>query len=456
MAAQVHRRMIWTGEKRHEMRERARNAILAATARRCGANRVREIFKEGSVVILLGTGGVGKTTIAASLGLAAASKRFDTAVITVDPARRLRDALGLERLSSRPTRLDASRLQAAGLDPSMKLSAMVLDVKHAWDMLVERFVQSPPGRRRVLENPFYRSLSGQFAGSDAYAALAQLYDLHSEGRFAVQIVDTPPAAHAFEFLEAPAHLVRLLDSRAARWLFMPYGSAGKGPFSLIGKAAGFVVGELERFAGLRVLTSVSEFFGAAAGAADAISARFHKTEALLRSPSVHFILVTTAEEDRLREARDLIGRMKDEGLRLSGIVLNRFIDERTFNALMTAPRKVPGHMREIAALRAAAASELARDGRLAALISFFEEYDAYHRGAVERAVRFARELPKSVKLAIAPDIEFGVRDLNALARVGATLIDAPDGRKFVENAAVAFAPPGALGRHTGRAKRAAG
>jgi anion-transporting ArsA/GET3 family ATPase len=427
------------------------------TARRRGANRVREIFKEGSVVILLGSGGVGKTTIAASLGLAAASKRFDTAVITVDPARRLRDALGLERLSSRPTRLDARRLRVAGLDPSMKLSAMVLDVKHAWDMLVERFVSSPQARRRVLENSFYRNLTEKFAGSDAYAALAQLYDLHSEGRFAVQIVDTPPAAHAFEFLEAPAHLVRLLDSRAARWLFMPYGSAGKkGAFSLIGKAAGFVVGELERFAGLRVLTSVSEFFGAAAEAADAISARFHKTEALLRSPSVHFVLVTTAEEDRLREARDLLARMKDEGLRLSAIVLNRFIDERTFNALTTAPRKVPGHIREIAELRAAAASELARDGRLAALISFFEEYDAYYRGAVERAVRFARELPKSVKLAIAPDIEFGVRNLNALARVGATLIAAPDGRKFFENAAVAFAPPAALGRQTGRAKRAAG
>jgi anion-transporting ArsA/GET3 family ATPase len=427
------------------------------TARRRGANRVREIFKEGSVVILLGSGGVGKTTIAASLGLAAASKRFDTAVITVDPARRLRDALGLERLSSRPTRLDARRLRVAGLDPSMKLSAMVLDVKHAWDMLVERFVSSPQARRRVLENSFYRNLTEKFAGSDAYAALAQLYDLHSEGRFAVQIVDTPPAAHAFEFLEAPAHLVRLLDSRAARWLFMPYGSAGKkGAFSLIGKAAGFVVGELERFAGLRVLTSVSEFFGAAAEAADAISARFHKTEALLRSPSVHFVLVTTAEEDRLREARDLLARMKDEGLRLSAIVLNRFIDERTFNALTTAPRKVPRHIREIAELRAAAASELARDGRLAALISFFEEYDAYYRGAVERAVRFARELPKSVKLAIAPDIEFGVRNLNALARVGATLIAAPDGRKFLENAAVAFAPPAALGRQTGRAKRAAG
>jgi anion-transporting ArsA/GET3 family ATPase len=142
------------------------------TARRRGANRVREIFKEGSVVILLGSGGVGKTTIAASLGLAAASKRFDTAVITVDPARRLRDALGLERLSSRPTRLDARRLRVAGLDPSMKLSAMVLDVKHAWDMLVERFVSSPQARRRVLENSFYRNLTEKFAGSDAYAALA--------------------------------------------------------------------------------------------------------------------------------------------------------------------------------------------------------------------------------------------------------------------------------------------
>ncbi len=186
---------------------------------------VKELLKQGSTIILLGPGGVGKTTVAAALGIAAARARLDTAMITVDPARRLRDALGLERLTAQPTRIDSRRLAAAGLDPRLKLSAMVLDVKRAWDGLVERFVKTQAARDRILKNPFYRSLTEQFAGAEAYAALEQLYELHCAARFDFEIVDTPPAAHAFEFIQAPAHLIRLLDSRAARWLFIPYAAA---------------------------------------------------------------------------------------------------------------------------------------------------------------------------------------------------------------------------------------
>src|SRR5215469_15012461 len=127
---------------------------------------------------MLGSGGAGKTTIAAALGVAAAREGLNTALITVDPARRLRDALGMQRLSAQPTRLDRRRLLAAGLDSSIRLSAMMLDVKRTWDALVHELVASPEARRRILENPFYRSLTQQFAGAEAYAALAQLDELH--------------------------------------------------------------------------------------------------------------------------------------------------------------------------------------------------------------------------------------------------------------------------------------
>src|SRR5205823_1793333 len=147
-----------------------------------------------------------KTTVAAALGVAAATRKLNTALITVDPARRLRDALGVAHLGGKPTRLSGTRLRSAGLAPSLRLSAMVLDVKGAWDALVERFARDAETRRRILENPFYQNLTQQFAGSEAYAALQQLFDVHRSGEFEIEVVDTPPAAHAFEFLQAPARL----------------------------------------------------------------------------------------------------------------------------------------------------------------------------------------------------------------------------------------------------------
>jgi len=399
---------------------------------------VKELLKQGSTVILLGPGGVGKTTVAAALGIAAARARLDTGMITVDPARRLREALGLERLTAKPTRIDSRRLAAAGLDPKLKLSAMVLDVKGAWNGLVERFVKTAAARERILKNPFYRSLTEQFAGAEAYAALEQLYDLHSAARFDVKIVDTPPAAHAFEFIQAPAHLVRLLDSRAARWLFIPYAVAGKTALGFANRAAGCVVGQLEQFAGIRTLTSISEFFGAAAEAADAIVERFRKVEAMLHSASVHFVLVTTTEEDRLREAHALVRQMESEGLRLGAIVLNRMLDERTFDALLAAPRRMPSALAEIPMLRNALQLDGPADTRLDSIVRYLEGYGANQRSEIERAARFARELPTTVELAIAPEIKVGVRDLAALAKVGAILAGDTNGRTFLADAEIAF------------------
>jgi anion-transporting ArsA/GET3 family ATPase len=399
---------------------------------------VKDLLKQGATLIVLGTGGVGKTTIAAALGMAAAMAGMDTGVITVDPARRLRDALGIERLSSHPVRLEARRLRAAGLDPALKLSAMVLDVKRTWDGLVERFVETPEARRRILENPFYRSLTEQFAGAEAYAALDQLYGL--QGRFDAEIVDTPPTAHAFEFFEAPAHLVRLLDSPAARWLFLPYTSGSKRAIGLASRAARLVLKQLENFTGVRMLASISDFFAAAAQASGALGDRFRKAESLLHSANVHFILVTTPEEDRLREAHILANQMETAKLKLRAVVLNRLVDERTFNALRTAPCKAPAYFAEITALGNALAHENSRDRRLGALVNFLEDYDANQRDTLERGLRFARELPAGVKLVVAPEVEAGVRDLRMLAKLASILIDGSPGHRFLDDAATAFAP----------------
>jgi anion-transporting ArsA/GET3 family ATPase len=387
-----------------------------------GVVNMKTLLKRNSILILLGTGGVGKTTVAAALGLAAAGHHLNTALITVDPARRLRDALGLHRLGGSPTRISAGALRSAGLDPAMRLSAMQLDVKGAWDTMVERFAKNPATRRKILDNPFYKSLTEEYAGSEAYAALQQLYDLHQTEAFEIEIVDTPPAAHAFEFLQAPARLARLLDSRTARWLFTPSLSAGRIAMRLANQAARFVVRELERFAGSNVLSTIADFFNAASEAIDAMVDRLHKTEALLRSPEVHFVLVTTAEEDRLRRARELIEEMDAQGLTLNAIVINRFLDEESWSAIVRHPGTEPRPLDAIRKLR----SSIKLDGEhrrgVDGVVDYLEEYRTRSLEDLARVESFARHLPAKVRLAVAPEIEVGVSDLAALSRIAHHLV----------------------------------
>jgi anion-transporting ArsA/GET3 family ATPase len=390
---------------------------------------MKTLLKKGSILILLGTGGVGKTTVAAALGLAAAETHLDTALITVDPARRLREALGLNSLGGAPTGISASALRSAGLDSKLKLSAMQLDVKGAWDAMVDRFVKSPTTRKKILDNPFYKNLTEEYAGSEAYAALQQLYDLHQSGAFDIEIVDTPPAAHAFEFLQAPARLARLLDSRAARWLFTPSLSAGRFAMRIANTAARFVIRELERFAGGNVLSTISDFFEAAAEAVDAMVERLHKTETLLHSPEVRFILVTTAEEDRLRRARELIDEMTAEGLTLSTIVINRFLDEETWAEVIKRPGVEPHMLNGIGNLRPSTEA----GGGMNGVVDFLEEYRARAIDDIARVEHFVRELSSKVTVAIAPEIEVGVRDLRALSRVAQCLLTPVSLKKARQN-----------------------
>jgi len=396
---------------------------------------LKDLLTKGSIPILLGTGGVGKTTIAAALALAGASANLNTAVITVDPSERLRDALGLAHLGGEPTRIGARPLAAAGLDARIKLSAMMLDVSGEWDAIIRRFVTEAATQAKIFANPFYKSLTAEFAGADAFAALQRLYDLHQTGAFELEVVDTPPASHSFEFLQTPARMIRLLDSRTARWLFTPSLSVGRIAMKVANEAARFVVREIERFAGGNVLSTITDFFAAMAESMDAIIDRLQKTEALLHSPSVKFVMVTTAEPDRIRQARELLAQMDSEGLKLSAIVINRFLDERTWSSVADSAARPLSHLAEISELRASVAKDGAEANGFGRLVHHFEDYRDRTLGEIERVAAFAKELPKGVMLAIAPEIEAGVRDLAALSRVAGYVTSGTGILKRLETAA---------------------
>jgi len=378
-----------------------------------GRPGIRKFLRAGHTIILLGTGGVGNTTVAGALGIAAAEAGIRTGVITIDPARRLRDALGLRRLGDRPTRIEARRLARAGLDPRLELFAMVLDVRRQWDAMVDRLVSDRAARATIRKNRFYRRLAGQLAGSDAYAALEALHDLHETERFGVAIVDTPPAAHAFDFIQAPGRMARLLDSGAARL----FSSAAVIPGSSLalgfaGRAARRVIDELERFTGIETLSSIAEFFSAAASASNALIDRFRKAEAMLRGPTVHFVIVTTAEPDRLNHARELMGELRSAGLAPAAIVINRFLDPEAWEARgTTSGASTP------AALRSAAN----HDPELRAALEHLEKYRRGLNAAAARVADFARELPGPMALAAAPALSGAAADLAALRTIGAYL-----------------------------------
>jgi len=418
------------------MREIAAPAIVSIQRSRY----LKDLLTKGSISILLGTGGVGKTTIAAALALAGASANLNTAVITVDPSERLRDALGLAHLGGEPTRIGARQLAAAGLDNHLQLSAMMLDVSGEWDAIIKRFVTDAATRQKIFDNPFYKSLTAEFAGSEAFAALQRLYDLHQTGAFELEVVDTPPASHSFEFLQTPAKMIRLLDSRTARWLFTPSLSAGRIAMKVASEAARFVVREIERFAGSNVLSTITDFFAAMAESMDGIIDRLQKTEALLHSPAVKFVMVTTAEPDRIRQARELLAQMDAEGLKLSAIVINRFLDERTWSAVADSAERPLSHLAEISELRASMPKNGAETNGFGRLVHHFEKYRERTLEEIERVAAFARELPKGVKLAIAPEIEAGVPDLAALSRVAGYVTSGSGVLKRLEASARGVAP----------------
>jgi anion-transporting ArsA/GET3 family ATPase len=390
---------------------------------------VKQLFKSGSIIVVLGSGGVGKTTVAAALGLAAARAGRATAVLTVDPARRLRDALGLQRLGATPGRIDARRLRAAGLDPRLPFHAIAHDPKTTWDGLVQRFVPTAAARDQILTNSFYRNLTGGFAGAENYAALEQLLALHETARFAVAIVDTPPATQAFDFIEAPAHLVKLLASRSARFAFNWIKAGRGGGLGIANRLARRIIEELERFAGARPLSSIADFFAATGDALAALTDRMRAAEAMLHSDGVRFVVVTTSAEDRLRETCDLLSELKTRRLRLAGVVINRACDEATLDA-WTKPRALATapYQPAIAALQGIAAGGNRSDAPFAGLMDFLEDYAAQQRAAITRSARFLRRLPSDLEVAILPEIGPAVNSLTGLVKIANRLTRSPSYR----------------------------
>lgn len=285
-------------------------------------NALGQALAAQSTLICVGSGGVGKTTVAASLGLRAAVEGKASLVCTIDPAKRLANALGLAALGNAETRVDPEVFAAAGLSPKAPLFAMMLDMKHTWDELIAQ--RAPPDKKdRILKNRFYQSLSTALAGSQEYVAMEKLWELRNERDHELVVLDTPPTAHALDFLDAPNRILDFLDNDAAKWLLTPALAAGKVGLKLFNLGSSYVAKTIARFTGVDTLQELAGFMLDISGMNQSFRERAHQTRELLASESTAFVLVTAPMPERIDEAVYFHTLLRQNHLKVAAVVVNR-------------------------------------------------------------------------------------------------------------------------------------
>jgi anion-transporting ArsA/GET3 family ATPase len=358
------------------------------------------------VVVCCGSGGVGKTTTAAALALRAAERGRRTVVLTIDPARRLAEALGLSTLSNEPKRV-AGVPGEASPDDSGELHAMMLDMRRTFDEMV--YSHSTQDRaEKILANPFYQTISSSFSGTQEYMAMEKLGQLVASGKWDLIVVDTPPSRSALDFLDAPQRMSSFLDGRMIRLLSTPARAGGRGlrrimgaGFALFAKAVGTILGG-------QMLADASAFVQAFDTMFGGFRERAAATFELLRSPGTAFVVVAAPEPDALREAAYFVDRLASEQMPLAGLILNR-----THPVLVDLPA---ARSRELADR-----VDQASNTRLASSVL------RLHADRVERCARERRLLARftnahpNVPVVPVPTVAGDITDLGGLREIGCRL-----------------------------------
>ncbi len=360
------------------------------------------------IIVCCGAGGVGKTTTAAALALRAAEQGRRVVVLTIDPARRLAQALGLTELDNTPRPVSGIDLPAGG-----SLDAMMLDMKRTFDDVVLAHATADKARQ-ILENPFYQAVSSSFAGTQEYMAMEKLGQLSTQadrdGSWDLIVVDTPPSRSALDFLDAPARLGSFLDGRFIRLLTAPAKAGGRAYLKVFSAGVTLVTSTMSKVLGGEMLRDVQTFVGALDTMFGGFRERADHTYALLKQESTAFVVVAAPERDALREASFFVDRLEQDGMPLSGLVVNRLQEVSA---------------RSLSASRArAAAEERAEQGDV--LTSGLLQLHAAVADTADRqrhlVARFSAGHP-GTPVAHVPALAEDVHDVDGLRQVGALLAE---------------------------------
>jgi len=354
------------------------------------------------VIVCCGSGGVGKTTTAAALAARAAERGRRTVVLTIDPARRLAQSLGLRELDNTPRKVSVE-----GFDTEDRLHAMMLDMRRTFDDMVLAHA-GPDRAEQILSNPCYQTISSSFSGTQEYMAMEKLGQLAADGSWDLIVVDTPPSRSALDFLDAPQRLSTVLDGRIIRLLSAPARAGGRGLLKIVGAGFGLFTKVISTIIGGQLLADASAFVQAFDSMFGGFRERAQKTYQLLRSPGTAFLVVAAPEPDALREASYFVERLAAESMPLAGLVLNR---THPVLAKVSAGKAV------------AAADELERNGEAAlaaAVLRVHADRVAVATREQRLLARFTKAHP-SVAVTGVPALAEDVHDLAGLREIGRRL-----------------------------------
>jgi anion-transporting ArsA/GET3 family ATPase len=358
------------------------------------------------IIVCCGSGGVGKTTIAAAIGLRAAERGRHVVVLTVDPARRLAQSMGLTSLDNTPR--PVTGVKTGGAASSGSMHAMMLDMKRTFDEIVESHAD-PDRAAQILANPFYQSLSSSFAGTQEYMAMEKLGQLRRADEWDLIVVDTPPSRSALDFLDAPQRLGRFLDGRLLRLLVAPARFGGRTGMKILNAGFGVVTGVITKIIGSQLLRDVQTFVSAMDTMFGGFRERAEYTYRLLRAPGTAFLVIAAPEPDALREASYFVERLERDAMPLAGLIVNRV--HRSPAARLSAARSLAA----AETLQGLAESESSAVGIVALRLHAERMRQAESERRLARRFTAAHPLVPVAQIPAQPD---DVHDLNGLRVVG--------------------------------------
>jgi len=370
----------------------------------------RELVEQRHILLCCGTGGVGKTTTAATLAIEGARRGRNSIVVTIDPAKRLANTLGLEHLSNTAHEIERSRWDPDGdAADGGQLHALMLDTESTFDQLVLTYARTEEQAAGILQNRFYRNIAGALSGTQEYMAMEKLFELHDSGGFDLIVVDTPPTRHALDFLDAPRRLTRLLDNRLFRMLMVPT----RGVVRVGGMAAQAFLRTISRVVGSEAVDDVIAFFRAFEGMEDGFRERAGQVTELLASDDTGFVLVTSPRRDAVEEAEYFAARLADGEFAVDALIVNR-VHARYCD---TDPEALRERARALASRRSDASDRLATQY---ANLADFEQVAVRERDELTGL----EDRIGDASIAHVPELGHDVHDFAALRAVGNHLMGA--------------------------------
>ncbi len=383
---------------------------------------LEQLVAAKEVIVACGSGGVGKTTTAAALAAAVAARLGGRVlVLTVDPAKRLADALGLKGIGNEATRIPTSSFEAAGVKPKGELYAAMLDMSESWDALVRRHAPDARTAGQILANPLYRNISRRFSQGQDYIAMERLYELHEEGSYDLLVVDTPPSRNALDLLDAPARMQDFFSSRLLHWLTVPYRSR------LVNLASKPFYQVADRVLGSQLLQDVADFFILFQTMREGFVARASAVDRLLHDLRTTFLLVTTLEAVPGREALEMKAALSERRLHLGLLVCNRVLPstltEPSSHEAAEALSAGAGELAEL--LSRQGAGELPADVTARVIEEVAGSFSNFRQVAT-RESELARELSSAHGVTVSVPYQPGhVADLSGLLQMGGTIWGEP-------------------------------